>query len=580
MSQGEHLRCEVAVIGSGLAGSILARILAAARCGDGRPRRVVLVERAAHPRFAIGESSTPLAAIALERMAERYALADLRDFAAYGRWSAAHPQLRRGLKRGFSFYSHRCGERYGNSPANEARLLVAASPNDQVADAHWLRQDVDAELAARAQAAGVIFRDRTLLESYREGAAGVVLRGERLGQRVIIEADFVVDASGRGGFLAGCLPLASVVDRVPVASALLAGHFERVASFAETAVEGGARLATGPYPDDLAAGHHLLEEGWMYQLPFDHGVMSAGFLLRSEKGEASGEVRSEKGEGAGEVEALRSEKLSEKGEASGEVVDQEALGALWKRLCGRYPTLQRQFRKARAVVPLLYSRRIQYRLERAAPVAGQGRWLLLPGAFAFADPLFSTGIAWSLVAVERVASMLVGLAPGQTPPATALARYGDLLSQEADWIESLIAAAYRAMDLQGGRGNLRPFAALAQFYFAAASYQEVSQRLKPEQCDWPWEGFLGCGEERLRSILAEAGRRLCDWDVANWDHHADEFERWIGEAIEPWNIAGLADPRRHNLYPVDFASLVAGAAKLGLSEAQVRAVLPRLGAIG
>ena len=38
-------------------------------------------------------------------------------------------------------------------------------------------------------------------------------------------------------------------------------------------------LSEGPYPDDWAAVHHLIDEGWMYSLRFDHGVTSAGFLL-------------------------------------------------------------------------------------------------------------------------------------------------------------------------------------------------------------------------------------------------------------------------------------------------------------
>ena len=84
--------CDVAVVGSGFAGSILARVLA--RLG----RRVVLVERGRHPRFALGESTTPLANIALERLARRYDLPDLHALAAYGRWLRAYPELRRGLK--------------------------------------------------------------------------------------------------------------------------------------------------------------------------------------------------------------------------------------------------------------------------------------------------------------------------------------------------------------------------------------------------------------------------------------------------------------------------------------------------
>ena len=97
-------RTEVVVIGSGFAGSLMARVLAILG------RDVVLLERGTHPRFAIGESSTPLANLSLERLARRYRMADCYRLAAHGRWLRHHPELRRGLKRGFTFYRHHPAE--------------------------------------------------------------------------------------------------------------------------------------------------------------------------------------------------------------------------------------------------------------------------------------------------------------------------------------------------------------------------------------------------------------------------------------------------------------------------------------
>src|SRR6476619_8487684 len=100
--------CEVAIVGSGFAGSLLARVLAVLGYD------VVMLERGSHPRFAIGESSTPLANLSLERLGVRYGMADCYRLATYGRWMKHHPDLRRGLKRGFTYYRHHPGEAFEN----------------------------------------------------------------------------------------------------------------------------------------------------------------------------------------------------------------------------------------------------------------------------------------------------------------------------------------------------------------------------------------------------------------------------------------------------------------------------------
>ena len=72
---------DVAIVGSGFGGSLAALALLK------RGQRVVLVERGRHPRFAIGESSTPLANLLLEELADRYDLPRVRAFRSGGRGS-------------------------------------------------------------------------------------------------------------------------------------------------------------------------------------------------------------------------------------------------------------------------------------------------------------------------------------------------------------------------------------------------------------------------------------------------------------------------------------------------------------
>ncbi len=247
----------VAVVGSGFAGSLLARVLAV------QGHDVILLERGTHPRFAIGESSTPLANLTLERLARRYGLDDCYDLAAHGRWVARFPELRRGLKRGFTFYRHHAGRPFVSDGSRTERLLVAASPNDHIADNHWLRADVDHHFVRAAVASGVEYRDRTEVTAEMLKA---------------LRADFVVDASGPGGFMARQLAIPSALRRMHTNSGLLFSHFDGVRLFSDVVPPPG--LPPGPYPDDWAAVHHIIEEGWMYSLLFDHGVTSAGFVLK------------------------------------------------------------------------------------------------------------------------------------------------------------------------------------------------------------------------------------------------------------------------------------------------------------
>jgi len=526
--------CEVVIVGSGFAGSLLARILAV------QGYDVVLLERGTHPRFAIGESSTPLANLSLQRLATRYGMADCYNLATHGRWLAHFPEIGRGLKRGFTYYRHHPDQPFANRGFDSERLLVAASPHDSLSDSHWLRADVDHHFVRQAIAVGVDYRDRVDLTSADVAPDAVRVSGTRNGAPFELRANFLIDASGPSGFLARQLSIPSGLEKTETRSALVFSHFDGVRLMKDV-VPG---MPEGPYPDDWAAVHHVIDEGWMYSLRFDDGVTSAGFLLTPTG-----------------IASLKSSATSD-------------ATTLWHAMIRRYPTLETAFAEATPLMPVSFLPAIQHRLTRAA---GE-RWAMMPHAYAFVDPLFSTGIAWGLRAVERLALAFESAAPNRrVPDPDVLAHYDAALAAEADQIDRVVAGAYEAM------AHFDLFVAQTMLYFATVSFAEVSQRLAPKESA-AWNGFLGVGDPVLEPLPLEALRRLRRitqrrGEIGTSKERRD-FTEWISQAIGPRNIAGLAEPARRNLYSVDFDVLVERHALLGMSRDQLLEGLPALRGMG
>lgn len=503
---------DLVVLGSGFAGSLLA--LAARRRG----LRVLLVERGSHPRFVIGESTSPLTNLLLEELAAEYDLPELLPLAACGTWKQAYPDLPVGLKRGFTFYHHTAGRPFAPDPHRERQLLVAASPQDTVADTHWYRPAFDAFLVERAATHGVDFRDRTTVESVEPSPCGLRLAATRAGRSEEWRAAFLVDASGTRGALFRLLGLREAPLPEMPATAALFSHFTTVEPFAPRAGATG----TPPYPPDDSALHHVFDGGWMWVLRFEHGVVSAGFAVEEW-------LARELGVGCGQPEAA------------------------WRRFLARYPSIGAQFAAARRVEPWFELPRLPF---RCGPVVGP-RWALLPSAAGFVDPLFSTGFPLALLGLQRLAGLLH---PGAPPEEQALRRYAAVSARELETAARLVGGCYASF--RGFAG----FAALSMLYFAAASYSELARRL--ERPHLAAEFLLG-SEPRFAAALARH-------TAAARAGRCSSLEE-VCRDLAPFNVAGLGDPRRHPWYPVLASDAVAGAGLLEAAPAEVQALLERMG---
>ena len=507
---------DLAIVGSGFGGSILAMI--ARRLGH----RVMLLERGRHPRFAIGESASPLAGVLIEQLADRYDLQRLRPLSAFGTWQRAYPDVVCGLKRGFTYFKHEDGRSYRSAPDRSNQLLVAASPSDELSDTHWLRADVDHFLVREAIDLGVEYLDEVTLEGVDCHANGATLRGMRHGAPVRVHAAFVVDASGPRGFLSRALGIREQgFDGYPSTQALYS-HFTDVArceDMSEFGCEGakvrGCEGAVPPYPMDDAALHHVFDGGWMWVLRFGNGVTSAGIAV---------------------TDALASELRLSEGEPA------------WPRFLARYPSIAAQFADARAIREFTWMPRVSY---RAAQAAGE-QWAMLPSAAGFIDPLFSTGIPLTLLGIERLAQRLGG---PEGPPLGTDA-YNEVTLAEADHTARFIAGCYAAFP------RFDAFTAYSMFYFAAASFSEMQRRLVPDRAS---SGFLRAADAGYVSAIRELS-------PAVRPSGADLFAR-VAEATASINIAGLCNPELQNWYPVVLDDTIRAAHKLGLTAAQVRSAL-------
>ena len=133
----QHLDCDVVILGSGFSGSLLGSILRKSGM------RVAAIDHRSHPRFAIGESSTPTADRLLSFLIEKYGLSKLKPLTRFGTWREQRPEVDCGCKQGFSYFRHSGEGGFTSTIEHENEMLVAASDSRVAADCHWNRAEVD-----------------------------------------------------------------------------------------------------------------------------------------------------------------------------------------------------------------------------------------------------------------------------------------------------------------------------------------------------------------------------------------------------------------------------------------------------
>jgi FADH2 O2-dependent halogenase len=377
---------DIAIIGSGLAGSVLAAVLARARL------RVVIVDAGQHPRFAIGESMTPQAATLLRVIADRYDVPELHRLASF-RSITAGVTTSCGVKRHDGFRYVREAER--PRPAEAHGLMLGGGA---AAQSHLFRQDIDAWLFHLAVSYGARMRQRTTITGVDIDETGVTLTAE---PGEAIRASYVVDTSGPGSPLAAHLDLREKPTRLRHHSRSLATHMLAVTS-----------------PDQTMAGtvRYLFPGGWLWTIPFGNhphavnGLTSVGLSLGT--------------------------RLNGDGEGDGDGSPEEEFRAF----VARYPGLSRQFAGAKTIRPWVRSGRAQYSSHTTAGP----RWCVIADAAGFVDTLFSRDLGNSLAMVNALAGRLLEAVKADDFGAARFTEVQKTQQALLDFTDDLVASAYVA----------------------------------------------------------------------------------------------------------------------------------------
>ena len=217
------------------------------------------------------------------------------------------------------------------------------------------RQDFDAMLYRHARECGADAREghevkQLTLNGARDAQLEVLTDD---GRSYRIQARYVVDASGRDAFLAGKRKLKR--KNAEHQSAAIFGHYR------------GAEQRPGEDAGNISI--YNFEHGWMWMIPLPNGTMSVGAVCRPEY------LKQRKGR---TVEFLR------------ETLQRNP--ALWKRI--EHAELIGD--EVRVTGNYSYD---------STRMAGPG-WVMVGDAFAFLDPVFSSGVYLAMSGAEQAAAMI------------------------------------------------------------------------------------------------------------------------------------------------------------------------------
>lgn len=459
---------DVAILGAGLGGGMLAAILAH------HGLRVLLVEADSHPRFAIGESTVPETTGLLRIIAERYSVPEIGHLATL-QSLRHHVSSACGVKRNFTFIYHREGQ--PQRPEESTQLLTWVPPMGP--DVHWFRQDIDSYMFAAAVRYGATARQRLrITKTERVGDRWHLAsdKGERF------EACYLVDAGGIRSPMAEAYGLREDPPRQRTNSRSMFTHMVGVRPYDQCVPDAKAFGLCSPcYQGTL---HHIFDGGWLWVIPFNNHPDSTNPLCSV---------------------GLQ---IDRRKIPDSDLSPEEEFRAFLKR----FPNIAPQFEHARPVREWVRSNtRIQFSSRQ---IQGDG-YCLLPHAAGFIDPLFSSGLAITLSCVNNLAGRLIRAKEENDFSPHRFAHLQPWLQSNLDHFDRLVSGAYdswadfrlwnawfRVWSLGTYFGSLGPLMIFIK-------YLETGDRKQLARMeDTPYRGIAGSELAVFRSLFDEASKQM------------------------------------------------------------------------
>jgi len=498
---------DVAILGTGLGGTILGSILAK------HGVKVLLLEQGVHPRFAIGESTIPETTFMFRLLAERYGVPEIGHLANFQR-ARRHVSSSCGIKRSFSFVYHREGE----PQRLEESMQYSNAPPPLGPDVHLFRQDVDAYMLSVAVSNGATVRQQAEVIDADFDGSGVTLR-TRQGQS--FRARYVVDAGGLKSFLANKLKLREEPCSLRTRSRSLYTHMQGVLPYDAC---GASHVDHGlPTPLCQATLHHLFKGGWMWVIPFDNHpsstnrLVSVGLQLNLDHHPPSSLPPEEE----------------------------------FRRIIHTLPNVARQFERARAVREWTHLPRLQFSSKQTVG----DRWCMLPHAASFVDPLYSSGLAITMVTINALASRLIRASADDDFSAARFQPVELWMRRNFDYFDRLVSGSYVAYQDFGLWNAWIRLWMLGGMYGALGvlsrivHYQGTRDKLGDAPCDaFPYRGVQGHELPEFAALFSAAQRELDGVSGGQWS--SEEAARRIFRHVEesglwpaPW---GSPRPEKRN----------------------------------